>query len=359
LSSSPAALNTWCVFLQVHGSINSKANSYGKEIVITESSVRRYLQLADEEGIDCLPNSTIFEQLALMGKPKRKDTRVPQPSGPTNNVAYEAVNKELVTVWVLDLEKRKTTQGNEINSLKRRIKKLEKRNKSRTHKLKRLYKVGFSARVESFGDKESLGEDASKQEKRINVIDADEDITLVNDDDNEMFDIDDLGSDEIFVARKNDNDDIQAKIDADHYLAERMHAQEHEEMSNAEKAILFKQLLEKRIKHFAAKRAEEKRNRPPTKSQKRKIIAFRRLNTFEDFRPELVKGKGKRAGEKLEQEITKKQKVEDNKEKAKLKQLMESIPNEDEVAIDDIPLAIKSPRIINWKIHKEGKKSYY
>ncbi|GJX78099.1 putative ribonuclease H-like domain-containing protein [Tanacetum coccineum] len=29
--------------------------------------IRRDLQLADDEGIDCLPNSTIFEQLALMG----------------------------------------------------------------------------------------------------------------------------------------------------------------------------------------------------------------------------------------------------------------------------------------------------
>ncbi|GKG18284.1 hypothetical protein Tco_0372582, partial [Tanacetum coccineum] len=49
---------------------------------------------------------------------------------------------------------------------------------SRTHKLKRLYKVSLSARVESSGDKEILGEDASKQ-GRINDIDADEDITLV------------------------------------------------------------------------------------------------------------------------------------------------------------------------------------
>ncbi|GJS70088.1 hypothetical protein Tco_0702929 [Tanacetum coccineum] len=39
----------------------------GKKVIITESSVRRDLQLADEEGVDCLPNSTTFEQLALMG----------------------------------------------------------------------------------------------------------------------------------------------------------------------------------------------------------------------------------------------------------------------------------------------------
>ncbi|GJV11172.1 putative ribonuclease H-like domain-containing protein [Tanacetum coccineum] len=80
---------------------------------------------------------------------------------------------------VLDLEKTKTTQHNEIASLKRRVKKLEKKNRSRTHKLKRLYKVGLTARVESSDNEESLGEDASKQ-GRINAIDADEEITLVS-----------------------------------------------------------------------------------------------------------------------------------------------------------------------------------
>ncbi|GKB08567.1 hypothetical protein Tco_0836879 [Tanacetum coccineum] len=39
----------------------------GKKIIITESFVIRDLQLADEEGVDCLPNSTIFEQLTLIG----------------------------------------------------------------------------------------------------------------------------------------------------------------------------------------------------------------------------------------------------------------------------------------------------
>ncbi|GJY56777.1 hypothetical protein Tco_0455892 [Tanacetum coccineum] len=80
---------------------------------------------------------------------------------------------------VLDLEKTKTSQHNEIVSLKKRVKKLERKRRSRTHKLKRLYKVGLTARVESYDNEESLGEDASK-EGRIDVIDADEDITLVS-----------------------------------------------------------------------------------------------------------------------------------------------------------------------------------
>ncbi|GKE76740.1 hypothetical protein Tco_1542860, partial [Tanacetum coccineum] len=66
--------------------------------------------------------------------------------------------------------------------------------------------------------------------------------------------------------------DIYAKIDADHQLAERLQAQEQEELSIEEKATLFQQLLEKRRKHFTAKRAEEKRNKPPTKAQQRKIM---------------------------------------------------------------------------------------
>ncbi|GKC05275.1 hypothetical protein Tco_0996885 [Tanacetum coccineum] len=38
---------------------------------------------------------------------------------------------------------------------------------------------------------------------------------------------------------------------------------------------------------------------------------------------------------------------------------MEVIPDEEEVVIDVVPLATKSPKIVDWKIHKEGKKSYY
>ncbi|GJY89959.1 hypothetical protein Tco_0505155 [Tanacetum coccineum] len=41
-----------------------------KKIIITEATVRRDLQLEDADGIDCLPNATIFEQLTLMGYEK-------------------------------------------------------------------------------------------------------------------------------------------------------------------------------------------------------------------------------------------------------------------------------------------------
>ncbi|GJW73501.1 hypothetical protein Tco_0132871 [Tanacetum coccineum] len=87
--------------------------------------------------------------------------------------------------------------------------------------------------------------------------------------------------------------------------------------------------------------------------------AFKKVNTFKDFRAELVKGKEKRAGAVLIQENAKKQKVDDDKEIAELKHCLEIILDEEEVTIDAILLAVKSPRIVDWKIHKEGKKSYY
>ncbi|GKF21343.1 hypothetical protein Tco_0069981, partial [Tanacetum coccineum] len=51
-------------------------------------------------------------------------------------------------------------------------------------------------------------------------------------------------------------DDIQAKFDIDYQLAERLQAKEQEQITIEEKATLFKELLEQRRKHFAAKRAE-------------------------------------------------------------------------------------------------------
>nr|GEW79727.1 copia protein [Tanacetum cinerariifolium] len=46
---------------QIHATVE------GKKIVITQSFVRSDLQLADDDGIDYLPNNTIFKNLQLMG----------------------------------------------------------------------------------------------------------------------------------------------------------------------------------------------------------------------------------------------------------------------------------------------------
>ncbi|GKA54798.1 hypothetical protein Tco_0753747 [Tanacetum coccineum] len=329
--------------------------------------------------------STSQPQKKQPRRKQRKDTKVSQPSGPTTPMADETKNVESVPTHsndpllsgedsmklnelieictnlqnkVLYLETTKTIQALEIDSLKRRVKKLEKKQRSRTHKLRRLYKVGLSAKVISSDDEASLGdqEDASKQGRKILDIDADEDITLDStyvDTDPDMFGVHDLHGDEVFVeivelvvnaattttttttttvadevemtlaqtlieiksakpkekwivmqepskstltissqqpsqvkgqglkdeairlqaqfdeearvAREKEeaNDvlvaqwnDIQDKVETDYELAQRLQQEEQEELTIEEKFKLFQQLLEKRRKFFAAKRAK-------------------------------------------------------------------------------------------------------
>ncbi|GJZ36735.1 hypothetical protein Tco_0582926, partial [Tanacetum coccineum] len=168
------------------------------------------------------PSSSQPQRKQKSKRLKEKDTQAPQssvPSDPTN-IADEAVTeepsmqlKELMDFCtklqqrVLDLENIKTAQAQEITSLKKRVKKLEKKEGSRTHMLKILYKVGRSRRVES-SDEASLGdqEDASKQGRKIDDIDADAGITLVDEtqgrhDDDLMFDTSVLNDEEVFAGQ--------------------------------------------------------------------------------------------------------------------------------------------------------------
>ncbi|GJZ36663.1 hypothetical protein Tco_0582854 [Tanacetum coccineum] len=142
-----------------------------------------------------------------------------------------------------------------------------------------------------------------------------------------------------------------------------MQTEEQEQLSIEEKSKLFVELLEKRKKHFAALRAQEKRSKPPTKEMFDKEM--KRVNTFVDINSKLVKGiktkaegGSKRAGDELEQEKTKKQKGDDDQEEAEMKRNIE-IVKADEVAIDAIPLATKPPVIVDYKIVKEGHKGFY
>nr|GEY40613.1 hypothetical protein [Tanacetum cinerariifolium] len=61
-------------------------------------------------------------------------------------------------------------------------------------------------------------------------------------------------------------DDVQATIDADRQLAEQLQAQEREQLSIKERSKLLAKLVESKRKYFVAKRAEEIKNKPPTKA---------------------------------------------------------------------------------------------
>nr|GEU49284.1 hypothetical protein [Tanacetum cinerariifolium] len=64
-------------------------------------------------------------------------------------------------------------------------------------------------------------------------------------------------------------------------------------------------------------------------------------------------------GDKLDQGRSKKQKIKDDKEQEELKRCLEIIPDDGyDVTIDDTHLSIKTP-MIDYKIYKEWKKSYF
>ncbi|GKB69213.1 hypothetical protein Tco_0930625 [Tanacetum coccineum] len=307
---------------------------------------------------------------------------------------------------VVTLETIKTTQANEITSLKRRVKKLEQKKRSITHRLKILYRVGSSRMVESSKD-EGLGEVGASKQGRIADIDANEDIYLVNVWTNEdMFGGNDLDGDEVII----ESVDAVNTAEETRTLAELKSAKpkattitttptlkttiaattitavstrpiakglvihEHEQAptptnsSQQPSQVKVQDKAEEEERHtrekaqqmeeaniawddVQAKRTEEKRNRSPTRAQKSSIMctylknmegwkpkslknksfaniqdlfdkAMKRVNTFVDYRTELVeesskkeeaeiahKSSLKRAGEELEQESFKKKKV--------------------------------------------------
>ncbi|GKD89901.1 hypothetical protein Tco_1365408 [Tanacetum coccineum] len=192
--------------VKVNGERQIQALVDKKKVIITKTSIRSDLKLDDAGGTDCLPTTIIFKELARMGakttawnefsstmastiiclatnqkfnlskyifdamkksrRKQRKDSALIEPT--TEETPDEAHSR------VLALETTKSNQALDIESLKRRVKSLEKRKNSRTPGFKRLRKVGSASKVESSNDV-SLGaqEDASKQGRKIVDLDAD------------------------------------------------------------------------------------------------------------------------------------------------------------------------------------------
>ncbi|GJS11443.1 hypothetical protein Tco_0368239 [Tanacetum coccineum] len=150
-------------------------------------------------------------------------------------------------------------------------------------------------------------------------------------------------------------DNVQAMIDADYQMAQQMQAEEQENLSIEEKSKLFVQLLEARKKHVAAMRAQEERNKPPTKSQKRNTMSTY-LKNMAGYKHNQLKNKRFDDIQKLFDKAMKRVNTFIDMETELVEEV---VPDKEEVAIDAIPLATKPPSIVDYKIHKEGKKTYY
>nr|GEZ93557.1 hypothetical protein [Tanacetum cinerariifolium] len=350
-----------------------------KKVIITKTSVRSDLHLKDAkvfldsqvEGmlkpkeIYVTPSHTknIFANIKRLGKDFSDEhvtttSNDPLLSGEDRLKLTELMkNYTQLQLRVFALETTKANQALEIGSLKRKMKKLEKKANKKTYTLKRLYKICSSTRVES-SDDVGLGdqEDASKQGRIIDNLDADAEVTLVDEtkgmNDQDMFDTSILDDEEVVAKNEKDQimfdeevarnlqaqlqteleeekrlarkkgrrsqialiaewDDVQAMMDADHELAERLQVEDFEEVQKA-----FDNTMSW-------------------------------INSFVPMEKDRAKG-----NEQIEA------KVDDDQEEAQMKMYMKIILD-DEIPIDVIPVATKPPIIVDWKIIKEGKISSY
>ncbi|GKE67999.1 hypothetical protein Tco_1522160 [Tanacetum coccineum] len=136
------------------------------------------------------------------------------------------------------------------------------------------------------------------------------------------------------------------------------------------------EMIAKRKKFFAAQRATKQRSKPPTKTQIRNRMCTY-LKNMEVVKSSVTRNEGssKRAGDELESDKSKKQKIDehveadkdddhveaekdDDQEEAEMKKHIE-IVKDDEVEIDAIPLATKPSLIVVYMIVKEGKFVYF
>ncbi|GJT72889.1 hypothetical protein Tco_1032175 [Tanacetum coccineum] len=81
----------------------------GKKVIVTETSVRRALQLRDAEGTECLPNATIFVELERMGYGNLTQKL-------TFNKAFFSPQWKFLIYTILQCLSAKTTAWNECSS---------------------------------------------------------------------------------------------------------------------------------------------------------------------------------------------------------------------------------------------------
>ncbi|GKB34779.1 hypothetical protein Tco_0879721 [Tanacetum coccineum] len=141
------------------------------------------------------PNEPSSLGTSLGGGPRRQETM----GDTSDQTRFERVSK----------------LSNDPLLLRGGVKKLEKKQRSRAHRLKRLYKFGLSRRVES-SDEEGLGEEDASKQGRISDIDADAGISLVSTHfytDTDMFGVHDLVGDEVVVETEVASKDVNLSVD--------------------------------------------------------------------------------------------------------------------------------------------------
>nr|GEV44448.1 hypothetical protein [Tanacetum cinerariifolium] len=294
--------------------------------------------------------------------------------------------------------KLRTNQAAKIEKLKKRVKKLEGKKKNRTHGLKRMNDKDLFGVNDLDGDEvivdvtggENVKHDVTVAKKEVSVA-ADEVVTTAES----------VEGKEIMVKlekplKKKDqivfDEEVTRKLDAQ--MKAKM---EEEEMIAREKDEANRTMIEEWDDYFAAKRAEEIKNKPPTKAQQKSLMCnymknmegykqkdfkgksfdaikkmfdkvYKRVNTFmamdsevmegsKKTQAELTEGSSKRERDEIEQESAKRQRLEKEDDTTELKRCLEIVPkDDDDVTIEATPYLLNLPPQLIIRFTKKGRK---
>nr|GEW00882.1 hypothetical protein [Tanacetum cinerariifolium] len=266
----------------INGEVQLENLVDGKKVIITESTIRRDLQLEDPEGVDCLPNDAIFEQLTLMGTMVSVITCLAtNQKFNFSKYIFESMVKNLDNVNKFLMYPRKDFSGRETPLFPTMMVQAQEEivNEEMDDSLERdtttttsldveqdrcnIFKTQSKATTNKPG---SQGTSSVTTAVTTPTISIDEvtlaqaltELKLTKPKAKAQQEV------EANIALIESYDDVQAKINADYLLAERLQVKEQQQLNDGETAKLFMQLLEKKRKFFVEKRAEEKGNKPPT-----------------------------------------------------------------------------------------------
>ncbi|GKA14963.1 hypothetical protein Tco_0694609 [Tanacetum coccineum] len=307
----------------MNGEVQIQALVDGKKVTVTETSVRRALQLKDAEvqapeelgkGSEIPTNpqhtptiiqpSTSQPQKKQPRRKQRKDTKVPQPSGSTKPIIDEAANEEHVPTHSNDpLLSEVTlvdeTQGRNDDYLMFDTRVFDEQ-EVEIEKAVSTAEVTTVSAITTIVDELTLAQTlieikeakpkavttaatttttvVARPKAREVVVQEPKNQILIDEEIAQKLQAQlnaELEEEEKLAKQREEDtniaewDNVQAMIDAYYELAARLQAQEQEELIVEEKSKIFVELMDKRKKHFARLGAEEQRKKPPTKAQKR------------------------------------------------------------------------------------------
>nr|GEZ81265.1 hypothetical protein [Tanacetum cinerariifolium] len=333
-----------------------------KKVIITYDTIRQNLQLDDADGIDCLPNEEIFAELTRMGYKKPSTNLVRNVDSPSKFLMYLRFLQVMINAQVDDLSSHNTkytspalTQKIFANMRRNGIGNCQAQAKSQ--------EVREEEKNQVFMVKEI-------KEGRIAELDADEDVTL-----------EDVDAEDTDEAKPNEVEEVLGVVTAAKLMTELV--------TTATPITIVAQVQKAKVKPKDKGKGILIKEPKPLKGQvqidmdeafARQLKAKLNANINWDDVMEQVKRRekqdntvmryqektqvtvpeegSKRKGDKLEQDMAKKHRIEEEAEELKRHLYIMVNDDDDDVFTEATPVASKVP-VVDYQIYHENNKPYY